>query len=299
MAISKVRVKINGVWTNLTLNSSTGKYEGTIAAPAATSYNLAGKYYPVTVEATNDAGTVTTKDDSDATIGTSLRLVVKENVKPVITLTSPTDGTYTQNNALPITFNVTDEANGSGVDAESIVLNIDGTAVSLTKTSITNGYMCTYTPSEAMEDGEHIITITASDYDGNEAVEVNASYTIDTIPPTLTVSSPIKEITNQPSCIVSGTTNDASSSPVAVNVTLNSDAAVLVEVDSSGNFSKTFTLVEGDNTITVISTDKAGRSTTVTKNIKLDTSIPQITGISFTPNPVSTSQPVTITLEVV
>lgn len=299
MAISKVRVKINGVWTLLTLNSSTGKYEGTIAAPAATSYNLAGKYYPVTVEATNDAGTVTTKDDSDAAIGTSLRLVVKEKVKPVISLTSPTDGTYTQNNALPIVFNVTDEANGSGVNAGSIVLKVDGTAVSLTKTAITNGYKCTYTPSEAMEDGEHTIVITASDYDGNVATAVNASYTIDTIPPTLTVSSPSKSITNQPSCTVSGTTNDALSSPVTVEVTLNSDAAVSVEVDSDGNFSETFTLVEGDNTIKVVSTDKAGRSTTVTKNIKLDTSIPQITGVSFTPNPVSTSQPVTITLEVV
>lgn len=299
MAISKVRVKINGAWTNLTLNSSTGKYEGTIAAPAATSYNLAGKYYPVTVEATNDAGTVTTKDDSDAAIGASLRLVVKETVKPVISITSPTDGTYTQNNALPIVFDVTDEANGSGVDAESIVLNVDGADVPLTKTAVTNGYTCTYTPLEAMEDGEHTITITASDYDGNEAVAVNASYTIDTIPPTITVTTPIREITNQPSCTVSGTTNDASSSPVEVSMSLNSDEAVLVEVDSLGNFSKAFTLVEGDNTITVISTDKAGRSTTVTKTIKLDTSIPQITGISFTPNPVSTSQPVTITLEVV
>lgn len=92
MAISRVRVKINGVWTNLTYNSSTGKYEGTIAAPAATSYNLSGRYYPVTVEAANDAGTVTTKDDSDASLGSSLRLTVKETVKPVITLISPTNG---------------------------------------------------------------------------------------------------------------------------------------------------------------------------------------------------------------
>lgn len=56
MAITKVRVKINGVWSNLALNSSTGKWEGTITAPATTSYNQSGGYWPVTVEATNSAG---------------------------------------------------------------------------------------------------------------------------------------------------------------------------------------------------------------------------------------------------
>lgn len=299
MAISKVRVKINGTWTNLTLNSSTGKYEGTIAAPAATSYNMAGKYYPVTVEAMNDAGTVTTKDDSDVSIGTSLRLVVKEKVKPVITLVSPTNGAYIQNNKQTVTFKVVDESNGSGVKESSIVLKIDNTAVSITKTAIANGYQCTYTPSTALSDGAHTILITAQDNDGNVAVSVSAGFTVDTVPPTLNVTAPTKTITNQPSCTVSGTTNDATSSPVTVKITHNSNAAVTVTVDSSGNFSKAFTLAEGNNTLKVVSTDAAGRSTTVTKTIKLDTSIPQITGVSFTPNPVSTSQPVTITLEVV
>lgn len=298
MAISKVRVKINGVWTNLTLNSSTGKYEGTITAPSVTSYNLSGKYYPVTVEATNDAGTVTTKDDTDATVGSSLRLTVKEKTKPVITLSSPTNNAYVQNNKIPIEFTVTDEANGSGVKESSIVLKVDNASVTFTKTSITNGYQCSYTPSAALSDGAHTISIMAQDNDGNVATAVSSNFTIDTIPPTLNVTAPTKTITNQPSCTVSGTTNDATSSPVTVKITHNSNAAVAVTVDSSGNFTKDFTLTEGDNTLTVVSTDASGRSTTVTKTIKLDTTIPQISNVSFTPNPVSTSAPVTITLEV-
>jgi len=60
MAIVKVRVQVDGVWTNLTL--SNGKWVGTITAPATTSYNLANKYYPIKIEITNDAGTVMTKD---------------------------------------------------------------------------------------------------------------------------------------------------------------------------------------------------------------------------------------------
>lgn len=298
MAISKVRVKINNAWTILTYNSTTGKYEGTVTAPAVTSHNLSGGYYPVTVEATNDAGTVTTKDYTDAAIGNSLRLTVKETVKPVITLESPSNGAYVQNNKMPVVFRVVDETNGSGVKESSIVLKVDGETASFTKTGITNGYQCTYTPSSALSDGEHTIEIMASDNDGNAAVTVSASFTVDTIPPTLNVTEPVKVITNQPSCMVSGTTNDATSSPVTIKITHNSNNAVTVPVDSSGGFSKTLTLAEGDNTIKIVSTDASGRSTTITKTIKLDTTIPQISNISFTPNPVSTSQPVTITLEV-
>lgn len=299
MAISRVRVKINGVWTNLTYNSSTGKYEGTIAAPAATSYNLSGRYYPVTVEAANDAGTVTTKDDSDASLGSSLRLTVKETVKPVITLISPTNGSYIQNSNTPVIFTVLDEANGSGVKESSITMKVDGVPAVLAKSSVTNGYQCTYTPEDSMSDGSHTIVIDAQDNDDNAALQVSASYVIDTVPPTLTLSEPTFEITNQPTCIFSGTTNDNLSTPVSVEFILNGEEAGSAAVDTGGNFSKTLTLTEGENIVNVVSTDKAGRSTTVTKNVKLDTSIPQITNVSFEPNPVSTSQPVKITLEVV
>lgn len=298
MAISTVRVKINGTWTNLTYNSSTGKYEGTITAPSTTSFNLSGGYYPVTVEATNDAGTVTTKDDTDLTIGSSLRLTVKETVKPVITLTSPTNGSYIQNNKPTIIFKVVDEAGGSGVNSGSISLKVDGTSVSLTKTSITNGYQCSYTPSTALSDGSHTIAISAKDNDGNSASAVSAAFKVDTVPPTLSVTAPTATITNQPSCTVSGTTNDATSSPVTVTITLNSGSAETVSVDSSGNFTKTLTLAEGANTIKVVSTDSAGRSTTVTKSIKLDTTIPKIVSVTFEPDPVNTSQSVKISIEV-
>lgn len=299
MAISKVRVYINGAWTNLSFNSSTGKYEGTITAPSITSHNLSGGYYPVTMEATNDAGTVTTKDSTDVAIGEILRLVVRETIKPVITLSSPTNNAYVQNNRIPITFTVTDESNGSGVKENSIVLKVDNASIAFTKTGITNGYQCTYTPPTALSDGAHTISITAQDNDGNSATAISSKFTVDTVPPTLNVTSPTETITNQALCTVSGQTNDATSSPVTVKVTHNSNAAVTVPVDSSGNFTKDFTLAEGTNTFIVESTDSAGRNTSVTRTIKLDTTIPQITSVEFSPNPTSTSSPVRITLGVV
>nr|DAI90404.1 MAG TPA: hypothetical protein [Caudoviricetes sp.] len=79
MAVKTVQAIINGVTTTLTYNSGTGKYEATVTAPSTSSYNNNdGHYYPVTVKATDEAGNVTTKNDTDVTLGNSLKLKVKE-----------------------------------------------------------------------------------------------------------------------------------------------------------------------------------------------------------------------------
>ena len=81
MAVKTVQAVINGVTTTLTYNSTSKKYEATIPAPATSSYNNNdGHYFPVTIKATDEAGNVTTKNDTDATLGSSLQLRVKEKI---------------------------------------------------------------------------------------------------------------------------------------------------------------------------------------------------------------------------
>ena len=135
MAISQVRAKINGTWYTLTLNSSTGKYEASITAPGATSYNQSGGYYNVEVEATNTAGTKGTADGSTLA---GLRLVVKERVAPVITILSPSSGAYVTNSKQPVVFTIVDEdgAVGGDVIVEILVaheLYVEAAAVGLTE----------------------------------------------------------------------------------------------------------------------------------------------------------------------
>ena len=304
MAITKVRVKINGTWTTLTKNSSTGKWSGSVTAPSTTSYTLANKYYPVTVELTNDAGTVATYESTDATFGEDLRLVVKETIKPTITLVSPSNSAYVTNNKQKITFKVTDEIGGSGVNLSSVKLKIDSTTYTATSTGmvstgITNGYQFVFTPQTALTDGAHTITINASDNDGNAATAVSASFTIDTVPPVLTISNPTSgKITNQASLTISGVTNDATSSPAEVTILLNGTDVGTVTVGSDGSFSKAVTLAEGTNSIVVTATDYAGQSTSITLSVKLDTTVPTLKSISMSPNPANTSASVAITLEV-
>ncbi len=304
MAVTKVRVKINGTWTNLSKNSS-GKWTGNITAPSATSFHMDGGFYPVTVEATNDAGTVKTWEASDAAWGSVLRLVVKETIRPTVTIVTPSSGSYVTNNRQKITFRVTDEAGGSGVRLSTVKLKIDGTTYSHDSTGmvcseITNGYQFVYTPQTALQDGSHTLAVSASDNDGNAGLEKTAVFTVDTVPPALTVAAPAAGlITNNPSLAVSGSTNDATSSPVGISITLNGAAQGGVSVGSGGSFSRVLTLAEGTNTIVVTATDAAGKTSSVTRSVKLDTSIPEITSLTLAPSPVNASGSVTITMEVV
>ena len=99
MAIASVRIQINGTWTSLQFVD--GAWQAQVNAPGATSYNLPGGYYPMTVEATNTAGTTATATTTTPDIGPDLELVVKEIVAPVISVLSPTNGAYVANNQQP------------------------------------------------------------------------------------------------------------------------------------------------------------------------------------------------------
>ena len=295
MAIKTVKATINGQTYNLTLNSASGKWEATITAPGQTSYNLAGGYYNVSVEATNEAGT---KGSADASTVNGLKLVVKETVAPVITIVSPTSGAYVANSKQPVVFNIVDESGGSGVDISTLVVKQDGTAIAaanITHTAIANGYSVTYTPSAALSDGSHTVTINCKDHDGNAAAEKSTTYTVDTVPPTLNVTSPADGlITATSSVTVAGTTNDATSSPVVITISLNGTDQGAVAVGTGGTFSKVVTLKEGSNTIIVKARDSAGKESSVTRTVTLDTSVPKITAATITPNPVDTGKTMVI-----
>ena len=299
MAISTVRAQINGTWHTLTYNDDTDRWEATITAPGATSYNQPNGYYNVTVEATNTAGTQATADGSTLP---GLQLVVKETVAPVITITSPSNGARVTNSNQPVTFTVIDEAGGSGVDLESVVVKLDGSAVSageVTHSAVTNGYSFTYTPASALGDGSHTVTVNAADNDGNNAVEKSTTFTVDTVAPSLNVTSPQDGlITNTAAVTVTGTTNDVTSSPVTVTITLNEVDQGAVSVGSNGAFSKAITLATGANVIVVTATDQAGKSSSVTINVTLDTSVPQIVAATITPNPVDAGETMVISVKI-
>lgn len=290
MAISIVRVQINGTWTNLTYNSATGAYEATITAPSATSFNRTGGYYPVTVEATNSVGTKTTVNDTHSTLGASCKLVVQEKTVPVVTINSPTSGARVTSNKQPVVFTVTDESGGSGIDIQSLVVMLDDreqNSLTLEKTTITNGYRYTFIPGTALSDGDHRFSAQVSDNDGNTSKIVDVVFTVDTIAPTLNITSPTEGMaTASTSVTVAGTTNDVTSSPVTLTMALDSGSAQAVTVATNGGFTKTFSgLTHGAHKVVIVAKDAAGKTTTITRNFTVDTSTPVISKITITPNP--------------
>lgn len=299
MAIKTVTAVVNGQTYTLTKNSSTGKYEATITAPGKTSYHQSGGYYDVTVTATNEAGTSTSA--SGATLA-GLKLVVKERVAPVINILSPSSGAYVTNSKQPVVFTITDEVGGSGVDLTTLKIKLDGTtqaSSTYTTTAVTNGYSVTFTPATALSDGSHTVTVDVKDHDGNAAATKTTTYKVDTVPPTLNVTAPAdKLITNKAALTVTGSTNDATSSPVVVKIKLNGTDQGAVSVASNGSFTKTVTLAEGSNTIVVTATDAAGKSSSVTRTVTLDTSVPKITAATITPNPVDAGKTVVISVTI-
>lgn len=269
MAIKTVKATIDGQTYNLTRNSSTGKWEATVTAPGKTSYNLSGGYYNVSVTATNDAGTT---GSADASTLNGLKLVVKETVAPIITIVSPSSGAYVTNSKQPVVFTVVDEAGGSGVDIATLSVKLDNAevaAATITKTAITNGYQVTYTPANALSDGAHTVKVNCKDHDGNAATEKSTTYT-----------------------------NDTTSSPVTITIKLNGTDQGSVPVATGGTFSKQITLANGSNTIVVTATDAAGKTSSVTRKVTLDTSVPKITAAVITPNPADTGATMVISVTI-
>lgn len=291
MAIKSVQFTLNGETYALSLDSSTGKYQKTITAPSTSSYAQTDHVYPMVLEVQDVAGNTVTIDSDDSTYGEQMKLRVKETTAPVISVTSPGADAYLTNSTLSLSIDVTDS--GSGVLASSITAELDETSVSLTKTAITNGYRCTY--SGTVADGKHTLVVNAQDNDGNDATDKTVSFTVDTVPPTLDISSPAASlITNKQACTVSGTTNDATSGLAYVKIKLNGTDQGSVTVASDGSFSKDLALVSGDNTISVTATDNAGKTTTITRNVNYDPDAPVIVSIDVSESTVNAGEEFTI-----
>ena len=307
MAIKSITATINGQAVTLTLNSETGKYEAQVNAPAGSSFNLSGGYYPVSLRAEDTAGNVTTADSTHSTLGESLRLFVKEKVKPIITILAPSAGAYVTTDTPEIKFKVTDntvQTTGySGIKKESCVLKIGSAAVDVSKiiwSDTEGGFIGTYTPMVPLSDGDQTITVDIKDNDDNSAETASCTFKIDTVAPSLTVTAPAEGLeTNKSELVVAGTTDDVTSKPVVIAVKLNGKDCGAVEVGADGAFSKVITLdQQGENVIVFTATDKAGKVTSITRTVTYNTTAPVIKSVTITPNPVSAGNLYKIVVEV-
>lgn len=297
MSIRSLTLSLNGVTYDIPFDASVKKYRKTVSAPVRSSFPQNGNKYAMELAITDEAGNVTSVDKNHPVYGTMMLLRVLERNPPVITMEKPSEGAFVTSNSVQICFDVADD--DSGVDPESISMQIDGSEAApdiLTKIETSNGYRCVCTVG--LTDGGHIIKISAEDHDGNPAVQKETAFTVDTVPPELNVPVPWENmLTNKSTGSISGTTNDAVSAPVTVNITLNGTDQGNVTVNADGTFTKAVTWRKGTNTAVIRAADQAGQFSTVSRTVIYDPDAPVIVDVSIAPNPVDAGKEFMITVE--
>lgn len=304
-----VKAIVRGQEVTLSYDSDTGLYKASVTAPSDSSYqNNEGHYFPVSVTATDDAGNSTTISDTEGDFKESLKLYVKEKIKPTVTGISPSSSANVTTSNPTFEFTVLDNSNGqssgfSGINPDTISLVINGSSVSggnIQKEAVTGGYKCTYTPADAIPDGTCSFSIKVSDFDENESETVTTSFNIDTVPPVLDITYPSNGMyTNESTIDVIGRTSDATSSPVSVTITVNGKDQGSVEISEDGSFVKSINLDDDANTINIIARDSAGKISEVTRTVYLKTSAPVFKSVRIEPNPVDSGNTYTIFVEVI
>ncbi|HVX11566.1 MAG TPA: DUF4214 domain-containing protein [Pirellulales bacterium] len=130
-------------------------------------------------------------------------------------------------------------------------------------------------------DGQHTIHVKATDASG-KTMTATFNFTLDTVPPVITVSSPAANITTKSNVTITGAVSDAASGVASLSAYIDYNSPVPVTIDSQGHFSlpTTFALGgadDGSHTIELDAVDKAGNLSTTNVDFTLDSTGPTIT----------------------
>ena len=296
--IKTVVVKFNGQSYNATLDPESQKYEVSITAPNESSWSQPDHVFKAVIEATDKANNVATMDSDNPTYGDQLKIRVLEKTKPTATIVSPTQGSVLGASEQDIVLEMSDNG-GSGLNETTVVFTVNGEshAGDLSFTDHEGKRRATY-HATGLKDGQNTITFQVTDNDGNISELATTTFVVSTTAPSLTVDTPTEGlITNSNRLTVIGSTTPGSDAVTIADVKVN-NASVSLTGDRTKTFSHEITLTEGENTITVVSTDSIGKATSVTRHVTLDTKAPIITDVVAEATTVDSGGTIKITFKV-
>ncbi|MCD6506783.1 Ig-like domain-containing protein, partial [Candidatus Poribacteria bacterium] len=248
--------------TNIAMTESNGTYTGTYTVQAGDNVKDA----TVSVTFTKEGQTQT---------DTSQKVTI-DTTPPTIQITSPADGSFTNQTSIEVQGTVSDD-------------NLDTVTVNGVQATVTDG---SFTAQIDLPDGDgdKTITATATDVVGHESSD-SIAVILDTTPPQIQITQPVDgSWTNQTSITVTGTVSDANLDTVTVN-------GVQATVTDGSFTAQGVQLQEGDNTITATATDKAANTAQVTVTVKLDTVKPSLSNPTAQPTVVKNGDTITVTVE--
>ncbi|WP_439711715.1 BapA/Bap/LapF family large adhesin, partial [Alteromonas stellipolaris] len=243
------------------LVDASGNFSADVPAPLAE-----GDYSVTATDSNSNSASVT---DNNGIVDT---------VAPVISL----DALGSNNDTTPTISGTTDLAAG-----ETVTLSITdnaGNNQTVTATVDANGNFTVDVPS-ALAEGDYTVAATATDDAGNSA-SANATGTIDTTAPTLTLDP--QGLGNDTTPTISGSTDLAEGSVVSLVITDSAGniQTITATVDAAGNFTVDVpgALAEGSYSVEATATDEAGNSTSGLDNSgNIDTTPPELNLDELTP----------------
>ena len=259
---------VNGQTATITIVDSTNAVKDTYAATvtsgawsvnvtAAQAQGLADGSYSIKANVSDAAGNAAT---------TASQAITVDETAPTIAITSPVAGDNIINKAeaaAGVTISGTATAGSAGVNGQTATITIvDSTnavkdAYAATVTSGAWSVNVTAAQAQALADGSYSIKANVSDAAGNAATTASQAITLDTLPPTVTIST-AGATTNQSTQTISGTvaaTEAAAGSTVTLFDTVNS---VTTQIGTAtvvgGSWSTTVTL-SGNGTHSIVAKD--------------------------------------------
>ncbi|MBP5076234.1 Ig-like domain repeat protein, partial [Pseudomonas chlororaphis] len=214
---------------------------------------LAEGEHSLTVEAVDAAGNVSSSSET----------------QPVVIDTAVPDApTF---NTLPGATNENPTLSGTGIPGETIVIRDNGTEIGSVVVQEDGNW--SFTPSPALSEGEHSLTVEAVDAAGNVSASEPRPVVIDTAVPDAPTFNSLPGATNQ-NPTLSGT--GIPGETIVIRDNGSEIGSVVIKPDGSWSFTPSPALAEGEHSLTVEAVDAAGNvsSSSETQPVVIDTAVP-------------------------
>jgi uncharacterized protein (TIGR03790 family) len=196
---------------------------------------------------------------------------------PVVTMTAPANGSFVNGGAVTVTANATDN-----VGVSAVQFKVDGVNLGAPVTGTGPSYSVSWNTA-GVSNGPHTLSAVASDAAGNAATS-SISVTMDTTPPTVSVTAPANGATVGGTVAVSANATD---SVGITGVQFQLDGAnlggVMAGVGPSYSYSwNTAGVANGWHTVAAVASDAAGNTATSSVSIMIGNVIaaPVISGVT-------------------
>ncbi len=244
LALSVSRFSPNDVAYNLS-SSTTATFSGSQFTPAS-DYQIYQAGTVLSTQTSNVAGDLSFAMPTPVSSAYEIRYG-NSLPAPSVSISLPTNGTWVTTASLQVRWSVNDSAAG----VKSVTLAVDGG----TPTDVTS--LASYTLAN-LADGQHVVTVTATDDLGLSAT-ASGGFSVDTHPPQISIEGPTDNATvNTANLLVSWNVTDAISGVSQVMFQLDGGPSIHVQGDNYlvGG------LANGSHTVIVSAVDNAGLSDT-------------------------------------